>query len=304
MNIYSCTSIIYLLISFLFLQSCAAIATYPTSARVGDTVSVMIGGSEKASKDSISVQLADSNGAIWNLNDLGAVRSVFNLRPDPLSTGLNYSSYLEKLVSWNQAHEPVQTVLVVDIPQGVALGNASLMVNHFASDDSSGVSNPASYDIEIIPGAGSSDNFERQDFLGGVYPVDFSRLEKAPYAKVSFGTQGNIFIGACSLIVDFDETVVDASEINVYVPESTVKGSISNPGSFGENQRMLYWRQNAGQLYIDVIAPQGLNHTYLLIYIIHPPNLAASPNFSIISQECFDVDGQNLSVAPLMEYFP
>jgi len=284
----------------LLMQACTSVNTFPMIARAGDTVSVMVGGSEKVRKETISVTLTDSNGQIWDLKSLGLVRSVFNLRTDGLANGLHYSSYSESIIPWAFGHEPLQTVLVTDLPQGIAPGQASLNLNLNTDDNSSGVGSPFTVKLEVIGGVGSADTFLRQSPVGAV-PADFSKLEPAPHAKVSFGS-GTQLIGAASLVVSFNNTVVNPSDINVYVPESTVRDTYS-AGAFGKTQRMVYWRQDGQKLYLDMIAPQGIEPVYLKMYLVHPKG-TASPNFSLISASVYGVDGSALSVLPTLEYFP
>lgn len=291
------------LTTLLFLQGCTGVNTFPMIARAGDTVSVMVGGTEKARKNTIAVTLTDINGSTWDLQSLGLVRSVFNMRTDGRAEGLHYSPYLDTYISWLEGHEPVQTVLVTDLPLGVAIGDAYLTVNTYVGDDSSGISDPFNVNLEIIAGTGSQDQFLRRN-LGGYQGVDFEQLEPAPHAKISFGT-GFEIIGAASLVVDFDETVLNPDDINVYVPESTVRGTAGDPGAFGATQRMVYWRQDGLQLYLDVVAPQGIKAVYLQFQVIHPRNLSGPANFSLTSATVYDVDGYEISTpVASLEYFP
>ena len=287
------------LVTFLMLQGCTSVNTLPKLARAGDTVSIMVGGTEKARKDTIQVTLTDINGLDWDLQALGKVRSVFNLRTDGRAEGMHYSPYLDSYISWSKGHEPVQAVLVTDIPAGVPAGLASLSINTAVDDNSSGIFNPFTVNLEIIAGIGSPDDFGSQ----GVGPVDFTRLEPAPHVKITFsGAAGNI--GAASLIVDFDETVLNPDDINVYVPESTVRGSFVDPGAFGETQRMVYWHHDGLQLYVDIVAPQGIVANYLQLYVMHPNGLAGPVNLSLTSATIYDVDGNEIIAPPSMEYFP
>ena len=290
-------------ICMLLIQGCAGVNTFPTVARAGDTVSVMVGGTENSRKETIAVTLTDADNVQWDLQALGKVRSVFNLRADARAKGTHYSSYLESVSSWIKGHEPVQTVLVVDIPVEVAPGVASLNVNTGVDDDSSGIAHPYVINVEIIPGLGSGDNFLRKDFLAPNAAVDFSRLEPAPHAKVNFGVDDGVVIGAASLTVDFDETVVNPNDINVYVPESSVRGLLNNPGAFGETQRMVYWHQDGQQLFVDIIAPQGIKKNFLKLYIVHPDDVVGSPGFNIINSVFYDTSGSELILTPDLVYF-
>ncbi len=233
------------------------------------------------------------------------MRSVFNLRADGRADVNHYSSSFESYTSWYRGHEPVQTVLVINLPVDVPAGNAYLTVNPLVDDDNSGILAPYIINIEVIPGTGSNDDFLMQDAsFSGELAVDFSRLEPAPHAKISFGIRDYIVIGAASLVIDFDESIVNADDINVYVPETTVRGSVVTTGAFGDKQRMVYWHQDGQQLFIDVVAPQGIEQDYLMMYLMHPRGLSGLPGFNIISSKIYDVSGSEIVLTPTLEYFP
>jgi hypothetical protein len=291
------------LVALAILPACTSVNTFPMIARAGDTVSVMVGGSEKARKETIGVTLTDINNQVWDLKALGLVRSVFNLRTDGRAYGQHYSSYSDSFISWAYGHEPMQTVLVADLPAGVAPGQASLSVALNTTDNSSGVASPFIIGLEVMPGTGSADSFLRRSPAAGSLPVDFGKLEPAPHAKISFGS-GTTAIGAASLVVDFNETVVNPNDINVFVPESAVRGSYSTTGAFGKTQRMVYWRQDGLKLFLDVVAPQGIEPKYLKVYMVHPKGLTGSPGFSLVSSTVYDVNGSAIVVNPTLEYFP
>lgn len=277
------------------LPACTGVNTFPMTARAGDTVSVMVGGSEKARKETINASLTDANGQIWNLKSMGLVRSVFNLRMDGRASGLHYSPYVDLNISWLMGHEPQQTVMVCDIPSGTAPGPAALTISLNTTDNSSGVADPFTVKLEIVSGTGKSDTFSRQDGSANGSPADLSKLEPAPHAKIAFGS-GASTIGAASLVIDFDETVLNPGDINIYVPESTT--------TFGNTQRMVYWRQDGLRLYVDVVAPQGISGRYLQVYVMHPRGLSGSPNFSLVSANVYDVNGNAMTSQPVLQYYP
>lgn len=282
------------------MSGCTAVNTFPLAARSGDTISVMIGGSEKARKNTVAVTLTDAAGGVWDLQALGRVRSVFNLRADGRANGMHYSPYLDSFISWSNGHEPVQTVLVADLPMGLSPGNATLTVRLNATDNSSGASDPTNIGVEILPGTGSSNNFARKSGGGGTVLADLQALEPAPHAKLTFGT-GTI-IGAASLVIDVDQSVVNMDDLNVYVPESAVRGSFVSAGAFGDKQRMVYWRQDGDRLYIDILAPQGIDSRFLQAFVMHPRGLSGSPGFALVSAAVYDINGQPLSVTPQLAY--
>lgn len=301
MGIKRVSNLAMLLAFCAWLTGCAAVQTFPTAARSGDTISVMIGGSEQARKNTVTVTLTDSAGGQHDLQALGLVRSVFNLRADGRAYGTHYSSYLESYISWSNRHEPVQTVLVADLPQGLPAGTATLAVRLNVTDNSSGVSDANNnISIEILPGVGSSNSFDRRSG-GETLPADLQALEPAPHAKLTFGT-GTV-IGAAALVIEVDQSVVNMNDLNVYVPEATVRGSFTDPGAFGDKQRMVYWRQDGDRLYIDILAPQGIDTRFLQAFVVHPRGLAGSPGFAIVSASVYDINGQTLAVTPQLTYY-
>lgn len=287
----------------LLLTGCSAVNTFPTIARPGDTVSIMVGGSAKARKANLNAVLTDAGGNIFDLQQLGLVRSVFNLRADGRAIGTHYLNYIEAYRSWYAGHEPLQTIMVTNLPTMAAPGMATIKVSWVGvTDNSSDGGNPFYLSLEIIPGSGTPNQFLRQD-AQGLSAANLSQLETAPNAKVSFGT-GSTLIGAASLIIDFNETIVSPNDINLYVPESTVRGSYTDPGAFGKTQRMVYWHQDGHNLYVDIIAPQGIDPRYLQFHVVHPQGLTGSPAFSIVSAQVYGTDGNAIAVTPVLTYSP
>lgn len=294
---------VLVLCAWVLLSGCTSVNTFPKIARAGDTVSFMVGGSAQARKGNVSAILTDASGQVFDLQALGKVRSVFNLRSDGRAVGQHYSPYLDSYVSWMYGHEPLQTVMVTDLPATATVGQAILSVAfNGVNDNSSGVESQFMVELEIVPGTGASEQF-LHSALGGNQPVNFGRLETAPYAQVNFGT-GATFIGAVSLVIDFNEAVVNPNDLNVYVPESTVRGNFLNPGAFGKTQRMVYWHQDGLKLYVDIIAPQGIDPRYLQLFVVHPLGLAGSPAFSILSAQVYGIDGSAIAVTPTLSYSP
>jgi hypothetical protein len=292
-----------ILAGLLFLAGCTAVNTFPTIARPGDTVSIMVGGSAKARKANLSAVLTDARGNVFDLQQLGLVRSVFNLRADGRAIGTHYLSYIEAYRSWYSGHEPLQTVMVTNLPSMVAPGMATIKMSWVGvTDNSSDAGNPFYLSLEIIPGSGTPNQFLRQD-AQGISAANLSQLETAPNAKVGFGT-GATLIGAASLVIDFNETIVNPNDLNLYVPESTVRGSYADPGAFGKTQRMVYWHQDGHNLYVDIVAPQGIDPRYLQFYVVHPQGLAGSPAFSILSAQVYGTDGYPIGVTPVLTYSP
>lgn len=251
----------------LLLHGCAAVNTFPTVARAGDTVSVLVGGSADARKEAASIVLTDAQGVQWDLRSLGLVRSVFSIRSDGRARGLFDATTLEAMSPWAFGHEPLQTVVVADLPAALPAGMATLAVELNVSDNSAGAAQVMTLGLEIIPGAGQHDALGYFDVAaGGATATNFARLEPAPHTELSFGATGAEVIGAASLVLDLDPGVLDPGDINVYVPELLSRDA---GGAFGAAQRMVYWRIDGGRLHIDIVAPQGIAVMFLKVYVLH-----------------------------------
>ena len=306
----------YLILGFagalLLLQGCTGVTTIPKIARAGDTVSFMVGGSEQARKDTIDVIIRTMDGSQeWDLQLLGKIRSVFNVRADGRAAGVNYGPYLDQYISWSVGHEPVQTMVVVDLPTDLPIGILEFVVTSNVSDNSSGASGAARIEIiqpnstvitDLIEGT-QIDKFLRQAAFGGQSAVDFPGLEPAPHAKVTFSA-GSGNIGAVSMVLNFNEIVVDPADISIFVPEAVVRGSYTEKGQFGDTQRMVYWRQDGFQVFVDIVAPQGIDPRYLQFFMMHPTTVTVDPGFSIASYTTYSVDGTSSDHIPNMQYFP
>ena len=125
-------------------------------------------------------------------------------------------------------------------------------------------------------------------------------LEPAPHGKISFGPYGQQF-NAVSLEVDFDETNVSPTSLNVYIPEVVIGGAL------GANQRMAYWRQDGDKLYIDIISPDSISTQFLKVYVMHPRGIT-TPGFAINSATFYDQNGLDItataSITSVLDYYP
>ena len=300
-------NVLICLIMFTLLQACSSVNSFPSIARAGSTVSVLIGGSEKARKETVDVTLIDVNGVYWDLKALGLVRSVFNIQMDSKSVGQNYSSYIDLFTSWAYGHELLQTVLVTDLPSNLPVGIAEIQINTNVDDNTALLSSGVlTINIEIVEGVGVSDSFAYKSSLGESLNADFARLEPAPYAKIDFGDYDDfaVLVGAVSLEIDFDEAVVNPDDININVPKSYVRGDMLGTGKFTDKQRMVNWRHDGQKIFVDIIAPQGINPGYLQTFIIYPPGLASSPDITIAKADVYTVDGTSMGLIPSINYFP
>ena len=127
--------------------------------------------------------------------------------------------------------------------------------------------------------------------------ANFSRLEPTPYMKLDFRVCSGT-VGAPSLNIDFYELVMTPDDINIYSPESSLRGTPTEAGGFGQTQRMLYWRHDGQNLLVDIVAPQGINPLFLQLFAMHPSTVIGNPGFALTKSEGYDVSGNIINCTP------
>jgi len=271
---------VMLLIGGLFLilsTGCTAIQTFPISARAGDTVTLGVGYDVLMERRLMS--RADTTVTIVK-DDLTysvtpTLRAVLQLFPDPNSKIANYSGIWLSLPSL--AGDPFETVVAFDLPADIPTGiyNVTVSSPHLFTDFTS--------TLEVIPGTGGSNPFTDN----GGFNRDLTDLERVPAVKVALDP--GYIVGALSMVIDFDETVLSPSGINVQLPRYVL-----GQGKFQETERMLSWGDDGSTLTINILCPRGVSSDYLDFDILYPAG-TPDPAMTILSQKVYDIDGNEIA---------
>lgn len=183
-------------IFILALSGCAGTQSFSGAVRAGDTVAVAVGWRQNLAKDNITVTITTGSPgnqvtyATYGPNN-AAIRAVINLYPDPLSSLVVSPQLGEDLTPFAQQYASLmdssyasydkdwsQTVVFVDLPTDLPVGNAQIRVS------GGGYTNPPVSVVEILPGSGSPINFSTEG--GGLNANQLGSLGRVPNQSVTF----------------------------------------------------------------------------------------------------------------------
>ena len=177
----------------LVMAGCAGTESFNHAARAGDSISLAVGWRQNLNKSNITVEITPvSTGipVVYGPDD-PAIRAVFNLYPDPLSSIIVSPQVGEDLTPSAQQYAGLmeanfvgpdkdwsQTVVFVDLPVDLPVGRASIQVS------GGGYVDPPAARVVIVDGVGSPTNFSTE--AGGLNAYQLDSLGRVDNYVVSF----------------------------------------------------------------------------------------------------------------------
>ena len=280
---------IAIIILTITLASCGGLRAFHEEARAGDTIAVPVGLKADFSRENIAVTITPSSGApIVYLGTSSEVRAIINMYPDPINN-MNVSkaigsditpyasTYYDALLgSANWDRDYYQTVLFIDLPETLPVGDTSINVTNTQTGTSHTVN------LLIVSGNGTPSTFN-SDFNGGLQLTNdmINGLSRAPHKTIQF-TDSGVLPDAVEVILshDPDETL----------PGGSGKAFAVNP--LGDRKN-LYWQDDGINLKI-ILTPTHAN----LINNINDYKFYVTgtvTNLTITSVKAFDSNGNSLS---------
>lgn len=184
---------IFLAFLVLLLAGCAGTESFSRYARAGDTVSLGVGWRQNLNKSNITVEITPVSTGIPIVYgpDHPAIRAVFNLYPDPLSSMMVSPRIGEDLTPDVQTYVDLvasnytgpdkdwsQTVVFLDLPPDLPVGRARIRVSGGGYDD------PPDSLVQIIDGTGVPAGFSTEG--GGLTESQLKALERVGNYVMSF----------------------------------------------------------------------------------------------------------------------
>lgn len=224
-------------IALAVLQGCAAVSTFSTAARPGDTVALATGWNQNVNRANLTAVITDSQGTVvpYSAGD-SRVRAVVRLYPDPVSrlmveTATGQSNgmalmngpligqtinerYTFSDADWNQM------VVYLDLPSTLAEGIATIALSGPSGPLTNGTSDDtpqgqpvivSPIKVNVLPGVGSSNSFRTQG--SGSASLSLPLLERRSYYTVTFT----------------GSTIPDAIQIDLTHPAGTAIPWVVNP---------------------------------------------------------------------------
>lgn len=313
-----------ILLSVLFiaiLSGCAALHTFPSVARAGDTVVLAVGSVDGLKKDNISIiYFADSDPATQF--DLSSnVRSVIRLYPDqtsPVALGTNDPLSSAGGVPALAGHGPWLNTVVLDLPTNLPAGPG-----HFIITFGAGVTKPnvlaTAEDVyiamEILTAAdGSAETgaphvFDYAPYQGATVTGNVSGLSQARQVVVrpmQSGSYGGATVGAAEFILDVP--IVDDADLDVtnLITDDAIQVVLDKQQSYVENQVSLIWKRSGSTITVYVTSPSpdgiSLQKVFIRFSIIAKDNVTdavagahVSDSAYLTSVRYFDINGNLMS---------
>jgi len=172
-----------------FLQGCTALQSFPHAARSGDTVALAVGSPLGMSRENTTAIITDIDGVESDITS--RIRSIFKLYADPASKVYELSGNTSQLV-YSAEHTPWITIVVLDLPSGLPVGDANIKFNTSAIYPGVGSHiNNRELSINILPGDGVSNDFKYEFGIGASLSGNLTVLEpksRAVYRHLSPST--------------------------------------------------------------------------------------------------------------------
>ena len=179
-----------LLLSF-FLGGCGGINSFTTSAQSGSTITVPAGWRQGFTRDNITVTITDSGDAetTYPPGD-PRIRAVTNMYPDPVSSLVvdtrvgdpaNFGQTINDFQT-NDDDDWWQTLVILDLPVGMATGLATIQIDGPNSESYGPV------DLNVLAGTGSADPLQADFAFGAVTltPDFLDPMDRPPHFTLNF----------------------------------------------------------------------------------------------------------------------
>lgn len=294
------------------LGGCVAIQPFPNYARSGDSITLAVGSQEEMTRANTQVSLI-SDAAPANVVDVtNNISSIFRLyadrssrvyAPDHSNADINFR-YLH--------HEQWQTVIALNLPQGLPTGPATVRVQTTAPQPhplEEGMLGPypdvntVSIRVEILPGVGSPNPLQYKTTYGGTLNGSYADLQPTRQALVKppvedpqglwTATYGAIEMKLNLPLADVNTGTLTENNLRVVTQE------ISN---YTRSKLQTTWALNGNVLTVLFISASGKIRYYEPRFSIVAQSADFSAAPTILSISYFDLNGNAVAGPPSADY--
>lgn len=306
----SYTISLILLVSFL--SGCAAIKSFPESARSGETITLAVGSPEGMSRQNILVEYYPDSEPSTPYDITPGLRSVFKLYPDKASKLMLFDDspfFPVDRIARDTGHAAWLTVITLDLPT-LPVGTGVIKVTPTSPSIIYGgpSENIENVDIalEILPGSGLADDF-------GFIPIAFSGpitrtlsdLEPAPQLIVTpplldQSSGGDTRYGAIEMKI----TIPWLTESSLPAPNKDIFVILDPKNKMNlRTQLSLQWKRVGDEFTIMQISPKGMLLLQSKFSVVaRPTSTLNSANVGISSIKFYDLDGFEVTGPLSTEY--
>lgn len=276
-----------LLILAMFSSGCTTFQGFPVAARGGDTITLPIGWHPSLSRSQLTVTVTPSSGApvVYPPGDPN-VKSLVNLYPDPLSRiiiereagdplqeGWLYGLFVEQQVT-NLDKDFSQKLLMMDLPQGIATGTATI------SFSSTGGETILPVAVDILPGVGVPHDFQIQEGLQNAFVGQLDLAERAPHYAVEFS----------------GVTVPYAIEIKLSHDPDAANGGVGIPyvvSTRGSDLKSVIWNDTGTEMHV-ILMPASKALTEFVNFRFYVAGGLQNVQINPADVKAFDINGTDV----------
>lgn len=290
----------YLFILFaFFLQGCVATQSFPTVARGGDTITLVVGSPDGMTKSNTTAQfVSDVDSSTTPLT----IRSIIRLRPDNTSKLALFDGLVDAQ-DYYTGHSQWLTVIVIDLPVGITIGAGHIDINSSASYGTLHLGiNDIPVSLEIIAGTGSPNEFTYNNNFGGVGPGNLASLESLPQAVLRPPhLTSSVLFAAAEIKVNIPLGSIPDRAIRVVADDFYTKNS--------HDQVQMNWSRSGDDITVNFVSPTAMMEPKQLRFsiVLRPGNtFLTSPAPSVVSTKLYDINGDPTEIfsgVPDVDYF-
>jgi hypothetical protein len=202
--------------------ACTGTQSFGLAARAGDTVAFAVGYNQALTKDNIQITITDANSTVFTyLPGDPAIRTVFNMYPDPVSRlvvgtdtgqslGVGASTLgfnINSTVTSSDRDWSLSSVFI-DLPATMATGTAIVKFADALGQPILSLGQEVDHNVEIIGPGGSPQTFNTHEFnaIGGL-PGVLASLERTDHFTITFSGISSAEAIQVDLVHNPDSTV-------------------------------------------------------------------------------------------------
>jgi hypothetical protein len=291
----------------LALNGCVAIQPFPNYARGGDTITLAVGSQDRMTLDNTQVYFASDANPSTQLDITGNVRSIFHLYADKASRvySPNYSNANTNFQ--HLRHEQWQTVIALDLPQGLALGPATISVQTTAPRppplepgfDIYPDVNTVPIRLEILPGSGAPNPLQYKTTFGGTLSGNYWDLEPATQAQIKPPIEDPQSLWPTTFgAVEMKLNLPMSANGGGALTENNIRLAIQDISNFTRSKLQTTWSLNGNELIVAFISTSGKIRYYEPRFSVMAEAASFTGTPTIQSVGYFDVNG-NVVTGPL-----
>jgi len=280
---------LFLFFFIFILHGCVATQSFPTVARSGDTITLAVGSPDGMTKSNTTAQfVSDVDATITPL----PIRSIIRIRPDQTSNAALYNGLLNA-EDYYTGHSQWMSIIVIDLPEGLTIGEGHIDIDSSASYGSLPVGiNDIPISLEIISGAGQRNDFTYNNNFGGVGPGNLTDLESLPQVIVRPPfLQSTVLFAAAEIKVNVPVGSVPDRAIRVVPDDFYTKNY--------QDQMQMNWSRDGDEFTVNFISPMGTMEPKQLRFsiVLRPGNeFASGVDPYVVSVKIYDENADAIEI--------